>query len=283
MVSPQRDAALPGPLPEGCPQTRHAALLVYETGANQWHRYDAWPRSCGTGCPESSRNLYLQPGGGLAFDVPAAGIAAKYDEYISDPAKPVPYRHRPTLSSEAPDSTWGEWLVDDQRNAASRPDVLVYETEPLQEPVRVAGEPIAHLFASTSGTRCRLGREDHRCVAGRGAPIIRRLGGYQQMLSADILRGRYRDDPANPHAIEPNKVLTYRLPPAERQPHVPAGPPHHGADPVELVSALRPQPADVTCRTSCSRSRRTTSRRRSACGTRRKERQLHRAAGDRRG
>ena len=76
-----------------------------------------------------------------------------YDQYASDPAKPVPYRaSRPTLSQDAPDSTWGEWLVDDQRNAASRPDVLVYQTEPLKAPVRIAGAPLAELYASTTGS-----------------------------------------------------------------------------------------------------------------------------------
>src|SRR5882757_10445649 len=77
---------------------------------------------------------------------------SKYDEYVSDPAKPVPYRQLPTLDGESHDSTWGEWLVDDQRFAGSRPDVLVYETEPLQEPLRVAGQPLAHLSAATSGS-----------------------------------------------------------------------------------------------------------------------------------
>jgi uncharacterized protein len=185
-------------------------VLVYETGANQWHRYDAWPRACATGCPQSSRNLYLQPGDALSFDAPPAAAKQKYDEYVSDPAKPVPYRLRPTLSSSAPDATWGEWLVDDQRNAAARPDVLAYETPPLQQPMRVAGEPIAHLFASTSGS-------DSDWVVKvidvwpDEVPDTPRLGGYQEMLSADILRGRYREDPANPRALQPNKVLTYRL------------------------------------------------------------------------
>ncbi len=184
-------------------------VLVYETGVNQWHRYDAWPRSCATGCPQSSRNLYLQPGGGLSFDPPPAS-REKYDEYVSDPAKPVPYRLRPTLDSEAPDSTWGEWLVDDQRNAAARTDVLVYETEPLKAPLRVAGEPIAHLFASTSGTDADWVVKVID-VWPDEVPDQPRLGGYQQMLSADILRGRYRADPANPQPLQANKVLTYGL------------------------------------------------------------------------
>jgi putative CocE/NonD family hydrolase len=184
-------------------------VLVYETGADQWHRYDAWPRACAQGCPEQARNLYLLPGSRLGFDRPAAS-KEKYDEYISDPAKPVPYRPLPTLVSSAPDSTWGEWLVDDQRQAASRPDVLVYETEPLTEPLRVAGEPIARFFASTSGS-------DSDWVVKiidvwpDEVPEHPKLGGYQQMLSADILRGRYRQDPANPRPIESNKALPYRL------------------------------------------------------------------------
>ena len=183
-------------------------VLAYETGANEWHRYDDWPRSCSEGCPEKSRLLYLAPNGRLSFDPPTAREA--YDEYVSDPAKPVPYRPRPNRPSSAPDSTWGEWLVDDQRHAASRPDVLVYETEPLKEPLRVAGQPIAHLFASTSGT-------DSDWVVKiidvwpDEVPDHPTLGGYQQMLSADIFRGRYRVDPSKPQPLTPNRTLAYRI------------------------------------------------------------------------
>ena len=179
--------------------------LVYETGADQWHRYDAWPRSCAEGCPDHSRDLYLLAGGPW-IDQPAPSDS-EYDEYVSDPAKPVPYRSRPTLSG---DPTWGEWLVDDQRNPAARPDVLVFETEPLQQPLRVAGEPIARFFASTTGS-------DSDWVVKiidvwpDEVPDHPKLGGYQQMLSADILRGRYRVGPANPQPLEPGKVLPYRL------------------------------------------------------------------------
>jgi uncharacterized protein len=187
-------------------------VLVYETGADRWHRYDSWPRACESGCAATSRPLYLLANGKLGFEPPPAG-RSKYDEYVSDPAKPVPYRERPTLDGSNPDSTWDQWLVDDQRFAASRPDVLVYETDPLQEPVRVAGQPFAHLAASTSGS-------DSDWVVKiidvwpAEYPDHAVLGGYQQMLSADILRGRYREDPANPRAIQPDKVLSYtvRLP-----------------------------------------------------------------------
>jgi putative CocE/NonD family hydrolase len=188
-------------------------VLVYETGADVWHRYDGWPRACASGCPATSRPLYLLANGKLGFEPPPAASKAKYDEYVSDPGKPVPYRLQPTLEIEAPDSTWSEWLVDDQRFAASRPDVLVYQTDALREPLRVAGQPLAHLSASTSGS-------DSDWVVKvidvwpDEVPDHPKLGGYQQMLSADILRGRYREDPANPRAIQPDKVLAYtvRLP-----------------------------------------------------------------------
>jgi uncharacterized protein len=192
------------------PKPATPRVFAYETGADQWHRYDNWPRVCAQGCKEPSRNLYLTAGGALSFDKPAAA-KEKYDEYVSDPAKPVPYRLRPTLAGSATDSTWGEWLVDDQRNAAARPDVLVYETEPLQEPVRLAGQPIANLFASTTGTDADWVVKIIDVLPAEN-PNHPTLGGYQWMISADILRGRYRQDPANPRPIESNKVLPYRLP-----------------------------------------------------------------------
>ena len=191
-------------------------VLVYETGADKWHRYDGWPRACASGCPATSRPLYLLPNGGLGFEPPAAGSAGsaaakqRYDEYVSDPAKPVPYRLQPTLDSESPDSTWGEWLVDDQRFAASRTDVLVYQSAPLKEPLRVAGQPFAHLAASTSGSDADWIVKIID-VWPDEVPDQPKLGGYQQMLSADILRGRYREDPANPRPIQPDKVLAYTI------------------------------------------------------------------------
>jgi putative CocE/NonD family hydrolase len=183
--------------------------LVYETGADQWHRYDSWPRSCAKDCPETARKLYLLPGGGLGFDPPVA--ARPFDEYVSDPAKPVPYRQRPTLLVDSPESTWGEWLVDDQRNAASRPDVLVYRTEPLKAPIRIAGQPFADLFASTSGTDSDWVVKLIDVYPDETPNQPKLQGGYQLMIAADIFRGRYREDPANPKPIESDKALPYRI------------------------------------------------------------------------
>jgi putative CocE/NonD family hydrolase len=185
-------------------------VLAYETGAHEWHRYDDWPRSCNEKCPQKARDLYLLSDGKLGFER-ASSAPTGYDEYVSDPAKPVPYRQRPTLDGNAEANTWGEWLVDDQRHAASRTDVLVYSTEPLKEPLRLAGQPIAKLFASTSGS-------DSDWVVKLidvwpdEVPDDPKLGGYQQMLSADIFRGRYREDLAEANALKPGKVLEYRIP-----------------------------------------------------------------------
>ena len=191
------------------PRAELPRALVYETGVDGWRRYDAWPRSCGEGCPEKSQALYLLPDGKLGFAAPAAG-SAPYDEYLSDPAKPVPYRQRPIPQVYGPDSTWSDWLVDDQRQAATRTDVVVYETEPLRGPLRVAGQPFADLYASTSGT-------DSDWVVKLidvwpdEVPEHPKLGGYQQLLSADIFRGRYREDLAHPRPLKSNAALAYRI------------------------------------------------------------------------
>lgn len=195
---------------EDAPKPDTPRVLVYETGADEWRRYDDWPRSCGEGCAERSRSLFLLPGGRLGFEPPAAA-GERYGEYVSDPAKPVPYRTRPTLPLGAAESGWGEWLLDDQRNAASRTDVLVYQTDVLKEPLRIAGEPVAHLYASTSGS-------DSDWVVKiidvwpDEVPEQPGLGGYQQMLSADIFRGRFRVDPAKPEPLAANEPLPYRIP-----------------------------------------------------------------------
>jgi putative CocE/NonD family hydrolase len=185
-------------------------VLTYETGANVWQRYDDWPPQKAEPYTNQARSLYVQEGGRLSFEAPPT-VELAFDEYISDPAKPVPYRQRPTIPSSAVDSTWGEWLVDDQRHTSTRTDVLVWTTETLKDPLRVAGQPVARLFASTSGS-------DSDWVV----KIIDvwpdevsenpKLGGYQQMLSADIFRGRYLEDLSVAKPLEPGKVLEYSIP-----------------------------------------------------------------------
>jgi putative CocE/NonD family hydrolase len=195
---------------DGAPKPDLPRVLAYETGAHRWHRYDAWPQACAAGCAQPARALYLHGGGRLEFQAPEARAAA-YSQYVSDPAKPVPFRERPITAPWSAGSTWGEWLVDDQRFAASRPDVLVFQTEPLTSSLHVAGEPVMRLFASTSGTDADwvVKIVDVWPSEVPGAP---HLGGYQQLLSADIFRGRYREDPAKPRPLVPGAALDYRIP-----------------------------------------------------------------------
>jgi putative CocE/NonD family hydrolase len=192
------------------PDPNTPRVLAYETGADEWRKYDAWPRACANGCAQKSRSLYLLGGGKLGFDKSGAS-ASQYDEYISDPSKPVPYRaSRPTLANSDKEGTWGEWLADDQRNAAARPDVLVYESDVLTKPVRVAGQPIAHLFASTSGTDSDWVVKIIDVYPDEDANHFK-MGGYQHLVSADIFRGRYREDFSKPAAIKANAVLPYEI------------------------------------------------------------------------
>jgi putative CocE/NonD family hydrolase len=184
-------------------------VLAFETGANEWREYSAWPpRPAAT-----AAKLYLHAGGRLSFDAPAADEG--YSEYISDPAKPVPYRVRPIRADSAADTTWRVWLVDDQRPSADRTDVLVFVSEPLPQPLTVSGEVVASLSASTSGT------DSDWVVKLIDAypdeyPAQIDLGGYQLMVSADILRGRYREGFDTARPIASGKVLGYRL----HMPHV---------------------------------------------------------------
>jgi|TARA_R100000501_G_scaffold16352_3_gene29763 hypothetical protein len=186
-----------------------APITAFETGANIWRQYDSWPVSCASGCPEQSRPLYLGQDGSLGFTAPT-GSANAYAEYVSDPARPVTYRQRPILATYNPQTTWGEWLVDDQRFAESRPDVVTFVSEVLTEPVRVAGQPIAEFFASTSGTDSDWVVKLIDVYPGE-YPAAPEMGGYELPIAMDIMRGRYRDDPANPTAIPANEVVSYRL------------------------------------------------------------------------
>jgi len=193
-----------------------APATVFETGSNRWRGFDAWPpRGLET------RKLYLASGAGR----PARGIswtppheARASDSFVSDPSKPVPYQPRPVrrLVSDADGAAaWRSWLTMDQRFVDGRPDVLTYVSEPLEEPVTIRGPITAHLFAATSGTDADwvVKLID---VLPDDNPGNDRLGGYQFMVSGDILRGRYRESVSAPRAITPNEPLEYvlRLPQA---------------------------------------------------------------------
>jgi putative CocE/NonD family hydrolase len=154
--------------------------------------------------------LYLNAGLTLSFAAPKDGGTA-FDEYVSDPAKPVPYRARPIQPMGYGDGmTWSQWLVDDQREPSGRGDVLGFESETLRTPMKVSGQPIANLIASTTGTDSdwvvKVIDVYPDEVAGQPG-----MGGYQLMISADIFRGRYRESLETPKAIESGKPLLYKF------------------------------------------------------------------------
>ena len=184
-------------------QRNFPEALVFQTGSNRWERYDSWPPK--TAQP---KNLYLQASGRLSWDLPAED-GDRFDSYISDPAHPVPYRHRP-ISPTYPGGGWPSWLVEDQRFVDNRPDVLTWETEPLQEDVKIAGDIVAQIFASTSGT-------DSDWVVKlidvypESYPEDASLAGYELMVADEILRARFRDSFEHPAALVANQPTAYRI------------------------------------------------------------------------
>jgi putative CocE/NonD family hydrolase len=186
------------------PKADIAPVMAFETGTNKWLRLPAWPAGCASGCRVRPTPLYLRAGSKLNFAAAKPGETA-YDEYISDPAKPVPYRARPIDGT-----SWSRWLVDDQREASGRPDVAVFVSDVLNAPVKISGEPIANIIASTSGTDSDWVVKviDLYPDEVAGQP---NMGGYQLMISADILRGRYRESLEVAKPIAANTPLLYRF------------------------------------------------------------------------
>jgi putative CocE/NonD family hydrolase len=190
-------------LKDGAPKANIAPVVAFETGTNTWHRMSSWPRGCENGCTIKPTPLYLNAGLNAGFAAKSA--APGYEEYVSDPSKPVPFRARPIDPT-----SWARWLVDDQREMSGRPDVLAFTSEVLTEPVKISGQPIVNLIASTSGTDSDWVVKviDLYPAQVAGQP---NMGGYQLMISADVLRGRYRESFETAKPIEANTPLRYRF------------------------------------------------------------------------
>jgi putative CocE/NonD family hydrolase len=198
-------------LKDGAKKADTPPVLIYNTGENHWDRFPSWPLACESGCATRSSPLYLTAGLGLSWKAPApadAKTASGYDEYVSDPGKPVPYVPRPVRFADG--DTWRRWLLLDQRFVSDRTDVLSYATPPLTEPLRISGAPVVNLVASTSGT-------DSDWVVKLiddypdEVPSQPELGGYELGIAMDILRGRYRESFEKPKALTPDAPLTYRF------------------------------------------------------------------------
>jgi len=196
-------------LKDRAPKADVTTVSAFETGTNTWRRLSAWPAGCETGCKVKPTPMYLEAGQKLALSAPKAGDA-EFDEYVSDPARPVTYRARPILPVYFPGSTWSDWLVDDQRGPASRTDVLSFTSEVLTSPVKISGQPLVNLIASTSGSDSDWVVKviDKYPDEVDDQPL---MGGYELMISADIFRGRYRESLETPKPIAPDKPLLYKF------------------------------------------------------------------------
>ena len=201
-------------LKDGAPAAQIAPVTAFQTGSNQWQQLKSWPQSCEKHCAHNARALYLAPGHRLSFEAPSGGAA--FTEYVSDPARPVPFRSRPVqpVGYDA-GQTWAQWLTDDQREASGRTDVISFTSPVLEEPMTIGGQPLVHLVASTSGTDSDwvVKLIDVYPDEVHAQP---EMGGYQLAVSMDILRGRYRESFATAKPLKANAPLVYefKLPPS---------------------------------------------------------------------
>jgi hypothetical protein len=184
---------------------QHPKAWVFQTGANRWRQFTAWP-------PKETRSkvIYLRAGGRLAFDPPADAKADAYDEYVSDPAKPVPFLNKIAIGMSP------EYMVEDQRFAATRPDVLVYQTAVLEEDLTVAGPIQAELHVATSGTDADwivklidVYPDDYPDPGNNPSGL--RMGGYQQLVRGDVMRGKFRNSFEKPEPFSPGQPTPVRF------------------------------------------------------------------------
>ncbi|MBE7177427.1 MAG: CocE/NonD family hydrolase [Mucilaginibacter polytrichastri] len=184
---------------------------VFLTGANEWKKFDTWP-------PKNTREktLYFQPDGKLSFEKPSGNES--FDEYVSDPANPVPYQDGVQFRRTR------EYMIDDQRFAGRRPDVKSYQTDSLAEDITLTGPLLADLFSSTTGSDAdyvvklidvypdSAPTADATTPDGGSREVI--YSGYQMLVRAEIMRGRFRNSFEKPEAFTPNKVeqVKFELP-----------------------------------------------------------------------
>lgn len=181
------------------PAPKLPEALVWETGTNQWRREDAWPPR-----DSAAKTLYFQANGKAAWDPPKEAASA-FDEYISDPNKPVPY-----ISGQGSGMT-REHMVEDQRFASRRTDVLTFETEELTEDVTIAGPVTPRLFVSTTGTDSDwvvklidVYPSDYPDPDPNPTGI--KMSGFQQLIRGEVMRGKFRNSFEKPEPFAPGKV-----------------------------------------------------------------------------
>ena len=229
-------------LKDGAPKADIAPVTAFETGTNVWRRLNAWPSGCAKGCAPKATPLYLSAGLKAGFEAPKAGRGVRRVRVRPREAGGDCRSH---ISEDRLQQEPGV-AVARERSARGlgRPDVLAFVSDVLTAPVKISGEPIANLIGLDGGRRPGLGRQADRRVCRRS----RRAAVDGRIPARGLFRGRYRE------SLEtPTLLYSFALPNAN---HVfSAGPPHHGAGPVELVPLLRPEPARRSCRASSGRIR----------------------------
>ena len=192
---------------------------TFQTGSNTWHSYDSWP-------PQAAKptNLFLHSDGSVSFEAPTAAQSGSYVQYVSDPANPVPYRHRP-ISPTYPGGDWPLWEVEDQRFVDHRPDVATFGSAPLDHAVIVTGQLTADIFASTSGTDSDFvvklidaypqdaEKNDWNQDSGpRPGDYMKSIDGYELPIAMEVRRGRYNKSYADPKLLTPNQPTEFSIP-----------------------------------------------------------------------
>ncbi len=179
---------------------------LFDAGSDQWRSFERWP------VPDARpQGLYFRDGGVLSFDPPYKAAPA-FDQYVSDPAHPVPYRPRPIEVTYSSGSRWHQWMTEDQRFVDGRADVLTWQTGPLDHDVTIAGPVTAKLFASTTGSDAdwvvKLIDVYPDSLGPAADPMLQ---GYELMVAGDIMRGRYRRSWQRPERIAPGQTLEYTV------------------------------------------------------------------------
>lgn len=186
---------------KGKPDPDLAKATVFETGSNQWRRYTAWPPKEAT-----EKNLYFHANGKLSFEAPSAD---GYDEFLSDPDKPVPY------TKEIRIDRGSDFMYEDQRFAATRPDVLVYQTGVLDQDVVISGNLLADLFVSTTGTDADFVVKLIDVYPGdapNDSPVEgTKMGGFQMLVRGEVMRAKFRNSFSVPEAMVPGKVTEVKF------------------------------------------------------------------------
>src|SRR5437867_2744870 len=191
---------------------KFAEASVFDAGTSEWRSFDHWPPA-----EARRRHLYFREGGALSLEPPTAagaggggGGSDAADQYVSDPAHPIPYRPRPVERTYSRTSRWRRWETEDQRFVDGRPDALTWQTAPLSEDVTVAGNVVAHLYAATTGSDADwvVKLID---VYPDTVPDRPTMGGYELMVTGDVMRGRYRRSWVHPEPIPPSRVLEYTV------------------------------------------------------------------------